>query len=431
MALENNDIYINNESSTADWKIEIQERFSEIRELAQDPEVQESLNTMTDICLKKAYSKEMKILNTINCAEIYKQIIDKNPQALLFISTDLQLPVSEKNFSNLNGIQKMSFMALNSILTSKKWAKENYTNDVFQKLFQKEMETMTAIINTRFEWTNLSNVNHLATTLKEMGVKETAIPKVKNYLLWLQKIIDQQQQKAAGPRWYIIVFALWIVIWKFGRYIISNPFDKYWTVINIFPVDTYVYGRRKITDPMGVLSFSLATMEFEVGDYNKREQFWIELQDSYITKKLKQLGNQFQSSEIAVKMRGNLNVTFDLTDPEVSMEIDDTTHTLYVTLWEPKITMGDWDFDIPHRNREFFQSDTFKNQIPELTRTAKQEVLKDVSLDPKVYEQAIKVGQQTIIERLWKKLQIEAVELSVKKPAHFKPAPDGIKFNRE
>jgi hypothetical protein len=62
--------------------------------------------------------------------------------------------------------------------------------------------------------------------------------------------------------------------------------------------------------------------------------------------------------------------------------------------------MGDWDFDIPHRNREFFQSDTFKNQIPELTRTAKQEVLKDVSLDPKVYEQAIKVGQQTIIERL-------------------------------
>jgi hypothetical protein len=138
---------------------------------------------MTDICLKKAYSKEMKILNTINCAEIYKQIIDKNPQALLFISTDLQLPVSEKNFSNLNGIQKMSFMALNSILTSKKWAKENYTNDVFQKLFQKEMETMTAIINTRFEWTNLSNVNHLATTLKEMGVKETAIPKVKNYLL--------------------------------------------------------------------------------------------------------------------------------------------------------------------------------------------------------------------------------------------------------
>jgi hypothetical protein len=114
MALENSS-YKSQESANT-----TQETFpkvsKEVSELSKNKDVQEALHTMTDFCLKNAYSKEMKELNTVNCTEIYKQIIDKNPEALFFISGNLQLPVSQKNFSNLNGIQKMSFMSLYTIL---------------------------------------------------------------------------------------------------------------------------------------------------------------------------------------------------------------------------------------------------------------------------------------------------------------------------
>jgi hypothetical protein len=139
----------------------------ELESMIKDPNILRSLNTIADTCIHKGYSKEIVQYQSMDCTTLYHQLLQQDPSLLIYLSGKLQLPISEKKFSALSGIQKMSFIALEKTFTALQSKKEGYNRKLFETRLQKELMKITTTINTKFELSHLKNLNRLSTTLKE------------------------------------------------------------------------------------------------------------------------------------------------------------------------------------------------------------------------------------------------------------------------
>jgi hypothetical protein len=72
-------------------------------------------------------------------------------------------------------------------------------------------------------------------------------------------------------------------------------------------------------------------MNFGTTQYAKTEKYQINENDGWVMKIGKKIGNSFQTSEIVLSMKGDINVTFDLQE-KFNMTLDETTGIVEVYL---------------------------------------------------------------------------------------------------
>lgn len=381
--------------------------YEKFESLSKDSTLKNWMEKIYNKACDKVFSEERKHFEKLHIWWTLQKILKKYPDLLIYITWDLWLSLTEKNFSKLSTEKKLNFTALyqavlwNNILDKKNPA----SSDIFNRV-KRNLHENTEKISDNFKRKNVSNFLQLEKTLKEdFWLTANESEKVKEYLELIKKHPELASNGFSVIEswmwswwWMLIWLVTWLLLWALWMHYIDN-------IWKINPETTNNVWDVVIEEPEAILWLLTQKFEFHTDGSIKKKLFTESEENTLVEwwKNLIKKGiNLFETKELTMEMSWDLALKYDL--EWSSLTVNHTTWEVVLRVKKPDIIVVDSNAEITNSNGEVFEMQTFRNAEMELENNLKKRAIETAKNDPRFYETA-KQQTEHDLEELFKEIK--------------------------
>lgn len=387
------------------------DRIENLDTLREDPLIKSATEKIATKCLEnnetnKLFSKE--IFKQYKVADFINRVEKTNPELWFFLSAELWMfDIKDKTYNQLTADEKLKLVAIYDTLAPNKvyeffmWSYRNSAKKIdVTKFKQRYANQLNVIIDSFTIDFKLAQLSYGLDTKKmlerEYHFTEQESAKYMNYLEEIKQHPDHvvtQEAKMDPGVWILIWIAIGLILWYLGK----SRYDNFMKGATSEVIHT---GQIKINNPKDIAELLTQTAEFQTAWSDRREQFKVDTNQTFLGQKSREFLNIFQNNQIDMELNGRYAVSFNLDSANATFYYDFDKNKVIAHLKKPTIVIVESNPKVLKNNREFVHIKARDNAELELLKSLEKDVVEKASENNEVCKRA-EENSERILWRLY------------------------------